>query len=75
MFRVTVIVDCDDDEQAETIREAMEEAAGRLNGDLQSESVENLDDTLGPVYDGRDGSLEQTDADRRFTQGTDWGNA
>jgi hypothetical protein len=27
------------------------------------------------MYDGRDGSLEQTDADREFTRGTDWENA
>lgn len=26
-------------------------------------------------YDGRDGSLEQTDEDREFTKGTDWENA
>jgi hypothetical protein len=30
---------------------------------------------LGIVYDGRDGSLEQTDEDRKFTAGTDWEDA
>ena len=43
MFRVHLIVDFDDEETAHKASSDMQEAAGKLNGDLQHEEVEDLD--------------------------------
>ncbi len=44
MFRVTVIADFDTEDEAEVGMSAMEDAANRMNGDIQLYEYDNLDE-------------------------------
>lgn len=47
MFRVTITVDFDTEQEANAANSDMQEAAAKHNGDLQYEEVEDLDDLGG----------------------------
>lgn len=47
MFRVHLTIDFDTETEATAAMSDMEEAAGKHNGDLQSNEVEDLDELYG----------------------------